>query len=61
MAESLKWGLAMGTDDYERLAFEQLRAASRALSVEGREEHERQAYLFALKAREVDAAELEPI
>lgn len=47
----------MGADDYERMAFEQLRAAQRALSPAQQQEHERQAHHFALKARELEAAE----
>ena len=47
----------MGSDDYERMAFEQLRAAQRALSAAERQEHERQAYLFALKAHELESTE----
>jgi hypothetical protein len=51
----------MDADDYEQLAFEQLRAAQRALSAEQQEAHERQANFFAAKARETEGLVLEAV
>lgn len=51
----------MGSKDYERMAFEQLRAAARAPSSEAQEEHERQAYLLALKAHEAESVTDSPL
>jgi hypothetical protein len=45
---------------YERLALAELEAASRSLSVQERLEHEGRAYLFALKAHQLEA-ELQPV
>ena len=55
------WGSAMEPDykHYEQLALAELEAASRSLSVQERLDHEGRAYLFALKAHQLEA-ELQP-
>jgi hypothetical protein len=56
------WGSAMEHEykRYEKLAFAELEAASRSLSVQERLDHEGRAYLFALKAHQLEA-ELQPV
>jgi hypothetical protein len=40
--------------NFEQMAFDELRAAQRALSVHDRHRHEQQAYTYALRAHELE-------